>query len=180
MPLSCIWHNQEFEWDSSDEEWMCSSVRSGSTMFVDLNGATRFECHTQMNVNQHTSLPHQTEIGTRSIVVGTDTKTTSVDIDVNQMLQDLFHTLDFGRMEAVDEEHASQQPTEEIIDKGVFNGMPNLATAQAHEAQLRVACTPLFDGARLNVLQFVMMFLDIYYEHGVPNVAVNKLLLLKS
>ncbi|KAL2607403.1 hypothetical protein R1flu_025976 [Riccia fluitans] len=102
---------------------------------MDLNGATRSECHTQMDVNQHTSLPHQTEFGIGSIVVGIDTKITSVEIDVNQMLQNLFHTLDSARMEAINEEHASQPTTEEIIDEeGVFNGMPNLATAQAYEA----------------------------------------------
>ncbi|KAL2620485.1 hypothetical protein R1flu_000690 [Riccia fluitans] len=70
------------------------------------------------------------------------------------MLQDLFHTQDSTRMKVIDEEHASQPTIEEIIDEeGVFNGMPNLATAQAHEAQLQMhaigalrTCGPMVQG----------------------------------
>ncbi|KAL2621350.1 hypothetical protein R1flu_001555 [Riccia fluitans] len=51
-------------------------------------------------------------------------------------------------------------------------------TTRMQEAELRATCKPLFHRARMNLLSFVMILLNICYEHNVSNVVVDEILAL--
>ncbi|KAL2654096.1 hypothetical protein R1flu_022224 [Riccia fluitans] len=89
------------------------------------------------------------------------------------MLADLFGGVDEVQEEALRvvanvDGVAQDGDTVGVIEGGDTTGM--------QEAELRAACKSLFHGARMNLLSFVMILLNIYYEHNIPNVVVDEIL----
>ncbi|KAL3698568.1 hypothetical protein R1sor_012644 [Riccia sorocarpa] len=173
MPLSRVWRDKEFEWDSSDDEWLNRSTRQGQR-------STGTEDNTTArgpNPTVEESSAVEEDVNGTACAPDIDT---NAEIDVQRMLHDLFDNIDTTRVEVAGNVTADGVMLEEDDDEVLLNGMADLDTTEANEQHLRAACKPLFTGAKLNVLQFVMMFLNICYEHGVPNVAVSELLVLLS
>ncbi|KAL3699461.1 hypothetical protein R1sor_017483 [Riccia sorocarpa] len=163
MQLFRVWRDKEFEWDSSDDEWACRSEQRWSTDSVQepiqysWTGLLSLE-------NPSPEAPNEA--------------TTVEEVDVHQMLADLFEGVDEAREDILGAtSNANEDPEAEVLG-GIVNGMSSFNAAETHEEELRAACKPLFQGARMNLLSFVMVLLNICYEHGVPNIAVDEILAL--
>ncbi|KAL3685350.1 hypothetical protein R1sor_003372 [Riccia sorocarpa] len=158
MQLFRVWRDKEFEWDSSDDEWACRSGQRWSTVSVQ----EPFQSSWIGLLSPENPSPE-----------APNEATTVEEVDVHQML-----AVDKARDDILGAtSNANEDPEAEVLG-GIVNGMSSFNAAETHEEELRAACKPLFQGARMNLLSFVMVLLNICYEHGVPNIAVDEILAL--
>ncbi|KAL3692150.1 hypothetical protein R1sor_005801 [Riccia sorocarpa] len=109
--------------------------------------------------------------------------------DVNRMITEIFTQIDEVNAEILDAEEESASPHADYNDEPFELGDQQSDNSQEQVqvglddtwvfgdvGTLKAACAPLYEGAKISQIAFVMMLLDIFSAHGCPNVAVDEIL----
>ncbi|KAL3681546.1 hypothetical protein R1sor_024502 [Riccia sorocarpa] len=173
-----IWRNRDVrDWDSSDSEYV-HDVRN-DTRADGTDRAVRHGFVFDSNEDRYSHTSHSEDARDEQC-----STPTSFDqgIDIQGMLSEAFAACDSLRAEPNNASEAQGSEGLEDLEQSFQTGVdeeqagnPGQTDVDELEA-LRDACAPLYQGASISKLSFIIVLFNIFATHGCPNVALDEVI----